>query len=114
MKSKKITSKDIFNTMLRDHIDKGTFRYIVHRKIMKIPPLISTEITLARESAVCDICWVSLWFQMVLVFRGTIAPELPSSVSSRPDCYYGVNCSTMNHKPDHARKLNHCCFQTKF
>lgn len=114
MKSKKITSKDIFQTILRDHMDKNTFRYIVDRKIMKIPPLMSREIPVTRTSPVCDICWVSLWFQMVMLYRGTITPDLPSSVTSRPDCYYGINCGTMTHKPDHARKLNHCCFQTRF
>lgn len=114
MQEKKINSRNIFQTMLRDHLDKGTFRFIVDRKIMKIPPLMSREIPITRESAVCDICWVSLWFQMILTYRGTISPELPTSVQSRSDCYYGVNCGTMLHKPDHARKLNHCCFQTRF
>lgn len=95
-------------------MDKDKFRYIVDKKIMKIPPIASREVTVQRRSPVCDICWTSLWFQMVLTFRWSIQTELPSSVQSRPDCYYGMNCSTMTHKADHARKLNHACFQTRF
>jgi hypothetical protein len=44
----------------------------------------------------------------------SILGDLPPAVQSRADCYYGVNCGTMTHKLDHAKKLNHCCYQTRF
>jgi hypothetical protein len=41
MMEKKVTSKDIFQNILTNQMDKGIFRFIVDRKIMKIPPLVS-------------------------------------------------------------------------
>jgi hypothetical protein len=38
MMEKKVSSKDIFLSILTNQMDKGTFRFIVDRKIMKIPP----------------------------------------------------------------------------
>ena len=32
----------------------------------------------------------------------------------RPICYWGINCNTMDHKKDHAKKYNHCIYQTRF
>lgn len=72
MQDKKINSKNIFDRILTDEMDKDKFRYIVDRKIMKIPPLASREIAVYRGSAVCDICWSTLWFQMVFNFRLSI------------------------------------------
>ena len=96
------------------NIDKGKFSYIMDRKVMRVAPLVSREIKLDKNAAVCDPCWNDLWFQMVLTYRMEIASELPSSVRDRPVCYWGINCRTMDHNLDHARKYNHCVFQSRF
>lgn len=47
-------------------------------------------------------------------FRANISQdELPASVTTRNDCWYGRNCRTQRHKPDHARRLNHICEQIR-
>lgn len=38
---KKINSRSVFTHILTNQMDTGTFRYIVDRKVMKIPPLAS-------------------------------------------------------------------------
>lgn len=81
---------------------------------MRAPPLASKAIKLDKDSAVCDLCWKDLWFQMVFTYRLEITPELPASVRDRPVCYWGINCRTMDHNTDHANKYNHCIFQSRF
>jgi len=67
------------------------------KKLMKIPPLVSKEVPLNADSAICDLCWKDLWFQMVFAYRTSITADLPPSVKDRPICYWGVNCRTMEH-----------------
>jgi len=40
--------------------------------------------------------------------------ELPARARGRPKCWYGRNCRTQNHKPQHAERLDHICEQTRF
>jgi E3 ubiquitin-protein ligase CHFR len=112
--SKKLSARNVFDMMIRDYLNKDQFRYLSDRKILTVGPAVSHEVTVRGDSAVCDVCWKQLWFQMVLRHRMNINSELPPAVSGRADCYYGINCTTMSHKLDHAKKLNHCCYQTRF
>jgi E3 ubiquitin-protein ligase CHFR len=97
-----------------DKVENGEFKYIVHKKIMRIAPSVQREVTLHKDDAVCDLCWRDLWFQMVFFYRNLIAGNLPDSVKKRPICYWGINCNTMNHNEDHAIKYNHMVYQTRF
>ena len=81
---------------------------------MRTAPLVSKEVPLSEDSAICDLCWRDVWFQMVFRYRAAISPELPSAIRDRPICYWGVNCRTIDHNADHARKYNHLIFQTRF
>ena len=97
-----------------NNIERGKFSYIMDRKVMKVPPLVSREIKLDKNAAVCDLCWNDLWFQMVLSYRMEILSELPAHIRDRAPCYWGINCRTMDHNADHAKRYNHCLFQTRF
>ncbi len=110
---KKINSKDLFDHML-ENVNKEKFSYLMDRKVMKVPPLVSREIKLDKNTVVCDLCWNELWFQMVLSYKIEQAAQFPSNVRDRPVCYWGINCRTMDHNTDHARKYNHCCYQSRF
>ena len=33
-------------------------------------------------------------------------------VDQRDNCWYGKNCRTQNHNPDHAARLSHSCHET--
>ena len=111
--SKKINSKDLFDHML-EVISKKKFSYLMDKKLMKVPPLVPKEVKLEKDSAICDLCWNDLWFQMVFSYRTEITPQLPSAVRDRPVCYWGINCRTMDHNKDHAKKFNHCVYQSRF
>ena len=43
------------------------------RKIMRVSPTISREISLDPQDAVCDHCWRDLWFQMVFYYRNQMS-----------------------------------------
>lgn len=79
-----------------------------------IPPVGSREIKIKSNDAVCDTCWKDLWFQMVFYYRTQVNFDMPKAIKDRPDCYWGVNCRTMSHNTDHARRYNHILFQTRF
>lgn len=110
---KKLNSKNLFDHML-EVVAKGKFAYLMDRKIMKVPPLVPKEVKLQKGSAICDLCWHDLWFQMVFQYRLEIAGQLPSAVRDRPVCYWGINCRTMDHNVDHAKRYSHCIYQTRF
>lgn len=111
--SKKLTSKEVFDDVVKD-IEKKKFAYIVDKKIMKVGPIASREVKLEADSAVCDNCWKDLWFQMVFHYREKIHDSLPANVRDRPTCYWGINCRTMDHNRDHAKRYNHMVYQTRF
>ena len=108
-----MSSKDIFDYMLK-HISGDKFSYLMDRKIMKVPPLVPKEIKLKVDSAICHLCWNDLWFQMVFAYRIEIVGQLLPAVRDRPTCYWGINCRTSDHNKDHAKKYNHCVYQTRF
>jgi E3 ubiquitin-protein ligase CHFR len=110
---KKMNSRDIFDHMM-ELVHKGKFSYSMDRKVMKVPPLASRDIKLDDNTAVCDLCWNDLWFQMVLAFRIEVAGQMPPNVRDRPVCYWGINCRTMEHNLDHAKKYSHCIYQSRF
>jgi len=37
--------------------------------------------------------------------------EKSGVVDNRPKCWYGKNCRTQGHNPDHAARLNHACHE---
>jgi|LakMenEpi03Aug12_release.lakeMendotaPanAssembly.Ray.scaffolds.fasta_scaffold347433_3 hypothetical protein len=39
---------------------------------------------------------------------------MPESIKKRPPCYWGINCRTMEHNLEHAKRYNHMEFQTRF
>ncbi|CAL1535415.1 unnamed protein product [Lymnaea stagnalis] len=39
--------------------------------------------------------------------------ELPAEVKNRTNCYWGRHCHTQRNKPNHARRFNHICEQTR-
>lgn len=51
---------------------------------------------------------------MVFSYKMAVASEFISAVRDRPQCYWGINCRTMDHNADHARRYNHILYQTRF
>lgn len=69
------------------------------------------DIALDQDSPVCTNCFGLIWFQMVFTYAKEKRADMPKEVTSRKDCWYGINCNTMRHNDDHAKKLNHICNQ---
>mmetsp|Transcript_23903 Transcript_23903/g.20871 ORF Transcript_23903/g.20871 Transcript_23903/m.20871 type:complete len:81 (+) Transcript_23903:1181-1423(+) len=59
---KKKTAKDLFNDFLTDEVDKGNFKYKIHKSILNFSPPVNLEIALQRDSAVCTRCFENVWF----------------------------------------------------
>ena len=86
------------------------------------------EISIHEDTAICTACFFLVWFQMVYLYRKDHHKEMPDEVKKRGSCWfffgllkfgliffrYGINCSTMKHNADHAKKLNHICDQVLF
>ncbi|XP_019362555.1 PREDICTED: E3 ubiquitin-protein ligase CHFR isoform X1 [Gavialis gangeticus] len=66
------------------------------------------------NTVLCYSCGLRSFRELAYQYRQNIpAAELPVTVTSRPDCYWGRNCRTQV-KAHHAMKFNHICEQTRF
>lgn len=69
---------------------------------------------ISANTVLCQGCGLRTFKELAYKYRVNIpAHDLPSSVTSRPDCYWGRNCRTQV-KAHHARNFNHICEQTRF
>ncbi|KAK5608606.1 hypothetical protein CRENBAI_023240 [Crenichthys baileyi] len=73
-----------------------------------------TDCRISANTILCFCCGLRAFKELAYKYRQNIPPsELPASVTSRPDCYWGRNCRTQV-KAHHAMKFNHICEQTRF
>ncbi|XP_012671439.1 E3 ubiquitin-protein ligase CHFR [Clupea harengus] len=73
-----------------------------------------SDFRINTSSVVCYCCGLRAFKELAYKFRESIpSSELPATVTSRPDCYWGRNCRTQV-KAHHATKFNHICEQTRF
>ncbi|CAL9708662.1 unnamed protein product [Knipowitschia caucasica] len=73
-----------------------------------------TDRGISANAIMCFDCGVRSFRELAYKYRQNIPQsDLPASVTSRPDCYWGRNCRTQV-KAHHARKFNHICEQTRF
>uniref|UniRef100_A0A8C6UB29 E3 ubiquitin-protein ligase CHFR n=1 Tax=Neogobius melanostomus TaxID=47308 RepID=A0A8C6UB29_9GOBI len=69
---------------------------------------------ITANTVLCYSCGLRTFKELAYKYRVNIpAYDLPSGVTSRPDCYWGRNCRTQV-KAHHARNFNHICEQTRF
>jgi hypothetical protein len=67
-----MSAKNAFEFMMKEYLDKGLFNYLIDKKILSVAPARSHEIPIQSDSAVCDVCWKQLWFQLVMRHRMNI------------------------------------------
>uniref|UniRef100_A0A286XQB7 E3 ubiquitin-protein ligase CHFR n=1 Tax=Cavia porcellus TaxID=10141 RepID=A0A286XQB7_CAVPO len=73
-----------------------------------------SDYRVTSNTVLCYCCGLRSFRELTYQYRQNIpASELPVSVTSRPDCYWGRNCRTQV-KAHHAMKFNHICEQTRF
>ena len=92
---------------------KGKFSYLMDRKVMRNPSCIEGDQVCGERGSEGPL----LAGPVVpdgAEHRFDITPQLPTNVRDRPTCYWGINCRTMDHNPDHARRYNHCVYQSRF
>ncbi|CAD8179934.1 unnamed protein product [Paramecium octaurelia] len=111
-KNNNITTQDIFKFMMENCINKGQFRYIESNKIL-LNPVRNIDLTLSPDTAVCSYCFGLIWQQIVFRYRIAIKNQLSDDLKNRSQCWFGINCKTMIHNQEHAKKLDHICEQTK-
>ena len=64
--------------------------------------------------ASCDSCAHQVLVNLQFDYRSQIdSDDLPAIARSRPSCWYGKNCRTQNHNPDHCVRYNHICEQVR-
>ncbi|XP_034548161.1 E3 ubiquitin-protein ligase CHFR [Notolabrus celidotus] len=73
-----------------------------------------TDSRVSANTILCFGCGLRAFKELAYKYRQNIlSSELPATVTSRPDCYWGRNCRTQV-KAHHAMKFNHICEQTRF
>ncbi|XP_029426945.1 E3 ubiquitin-protein ligase CHFR [Rhinatrema bivittatum] len=94
-----LTWKDVLNESLLA-LQRGVF--------------VLSDYRITGSTVLCYCCGLRSFRELTYQYRQNIpSSELPVSVTSRPNCYWGRNCRTQV-KAHHAMKLNHICEQTRF
>ncbi|XP_053327467.1 E3 ubiquitin-protein ligase CHFR [Spea bombifrons] len=97
--SRGLTWKDLLNESLAA-VQRGSFMLPDYR--------------INGSTVLCYFCGLRNFRDLTYQYRQNIpAADLPVSVTSRPNCYWGRNCRTQV-KAHHAMKFNHICEQTRF
>uniref|UniRef100_A0A8C5P9D6 E3 ubiquitin-protein ligase CHFR n=1 Tax=Leptobrachium leishanense TaxID=445787 RepID=A0A8C5P9D6_9ANUR len=97
--SRGLTWRDLLNESLA----------AVQRGVFVLP-----DYRINRTTVLCYFCGLRNFRDLTYQYRQNIpAADLPVSVTSRPNCYWGRNCRTQV-KAHHAMKFNHICEQTRF
>jgi E3 ubiquitin-protein ligase CHFR len=79
-----------------------------------VPDMVLINGTMGVDSPVCQRCSVRVFAELLFHYRRNIpADDLPESVTRRSNCWYGKECRTQFHKPQHAQNFNHVCYQEK-
>ncbi|CAD8171487.1 unnamed protein product [Paramecium pentaurelia] len=113
MKQKKLTTQDIFQYMMDNHISQGGFRY-VEGKFTHKDPKRTIDMIILKDTSVCSQCFGLIWQQIIFRYRISIKDQMVDKIKNRGQCWFGINCKTMTHNLAHAEKLDHICEQTKF
>ncbi|KAJ6656524.1 hypothetical protein lerEdw1_003649 [Lerista edwardsae] len=104
--------------ILKDYLaSRGlTWKNMLNESLLAIQRgvFILSDYRITRETVLCYCCGLRSFRELAYQYRQNIpASELPATVTSRPDCYWGRNCRTQV-KAHHAMKFNHICEQTRF
>ncbi|KAK7197003.1 FHA domain/Zinc finger, C3HC4 type (RING finger) containing protein [Novymonas esmeraldas] len=79
-----------------------------------VPDMTLINGAVTADSPVCQRCAAAVFAELLFHYRRSIAAaDLPDSVTRRPNCWYGKECRTQFHKPQHAQNFNHVCYQEK-
>ncbi|CAD8079111.1 unnamed protein product [Paramecium sonneborni] len=113
MKLKNLTTQDIFQYMLDNHISKGGFKYLESKRTHNDPKR-TIDMIILKDTPICQQCFTLIWQQIVFRYRISIRDQMIDKIKNRGQCWFGINCKTMVHNPGHAEKLDHICEQTKF
>ena len=102
--SKAITPTDCFKTCVAK-LESGEYKYTGASMTPNIAP----------KSHACRNCASTVFSDLVFDYTKAIPKQdLPGTTGNRPECYYGKNCRTQKHNPQHQQRYNHVCDQTKF
>jgi len=106
------TLNDIYKEIIQQ-IDETKINLTapIRRIVPTVPPTAPPKYA---DTYACDYCMKEVFAQGLFYYRKSIPKDdLPDS-GKRDDCYYGKNCRTQFNKPDHAKRFNHVCDQTKY
>lgn len=111
--SERMSITDMFKEML-GLCESGRFQFMFDKRLLRSAPGTERAVKLSKYSPVCDNCWRELWFQMIFMFVKEHSYLMSEAIKNRPSCYWGINCRTMEHNIEHAKKFNHMDYQTRF
>ncbi|GET86256.1 hypothetical protein, conserved [Leishmania tarentolae] len=79
-----------------------------------VPDMVLVNGPMSVNSPVCGPCAATVFAELLFAYRCHLASkELPESVTTRPNCWYGKECRAQFDSHPHAHKYNHVCYQEK-
>ena len=67
------------------------------------------NVSLKRTDTVCKKCFETIWSDMLYRYRKSLQSSMASAIKKRPNCWYGITCSSQSKDLAHAKKYNHIC-----
>ena len=96
MLSKSISAQDVYNSCMTK-LESGAYTLPNYPSV-------------TADSRLCKSCACRVFTDLVYNYRADIPQtELPATVTSRPNCWYGRECRTQVHNHGHAQRFNHIC-----
>uniref|UniRef100_A0A914WIL8 E3 ubiquitin-protein ligase CHFR cysteine rich domain-containing protein n=1 Tax=Plectus sambesii TaxID=2011161 RepID=A0A914WIL8_9BILA len=110
-----VFESDIFKTAIRDTAESDINVLLSTCLKRASDGLFKLKYVESADTVVCKDCARKELSELAYQFRVSDVPNdrLPREVTSRDACWWGRNCTTQRKNPDHARRLNHVCEQTR-
>ncbi|EAR90847.1 FHA domain protein (macronuclear) [Tetrahymena thermophila SB210] len=114
LRQNNLTNQSMLDEMKSKFISQNNFFLEKSKSILSNYNDKPTNIQINLETPVCSECFPVIWHQIVFRYRIYIKNKLPARYCQRPNCHWGINCTTQITKQSHAETYDHVCEQTRF
>eukprot|EP00826_Nyctotherus_ovalis_P002825 TRINITY_DN10569_c0_g1_i11.p2 TRINITY_DN10569_c0_g1~~TRINITY_DN10569_c0_g1_i11.p2 ORF type:complete len:240 (-),score=49.28 TRINITY_DN10569_c0_g1_i11:38-757(-) len=99
LKAKKVRVREIFIKELAEMENtKWTYKNVGDE-----------DVVLKKDDNICAECFEPVWTDLIYRYREAIQSSMPEAARKRQNCWYGKECTTQAHNPNHAKNYNHIC-----
>ncbi|KAL4506628.1 hypothetical protein ABPG72_000199 [Tetrahymena utriculariae] len=114
LRQNNLTNQSILDEMKLKFVNQNKFFFEKSRSILPNYNGQPSSTQISLETPICSECFPIIWNQIVFKYRIDIKNRLPGRYSQRPNCHWGINCTTQLSKSSHAETYDHICEQARF